>query len=73
MPDLNRFSDPGTRDGPLADRPFPRRVPARRSLLAGMAVESLVVIGLVTLIVAVVALQALGAFGPVVHEVSFLP
>lgn len=78
MSDDRAFHDPPAADRPttsrsVASRADRRRVPARRGSLAGNAVESLVVVGLVTLIVALVALQAIGTFGPTVHAMSFLP
>jgi hypothetical protein len=73
MPDTRTHRDPPYGESAAADRPYLKRAPARRSVLAGNAVESLVVLGLVTLIVGLVALQAIGAFGPAIHTMSFMP
>ena len=73
MSDERAYRDPPYTGKPAPDRVIHKRAPARRSALAGNAVETLVVLGLVTLIMGLVALQALGAFGPSVSAMSFLP
>lgn len=73
MSDDRAYREPPYADRPSADRVIRKRAPTRRSTLAGNAVESLVVLGLITLIVGLVALQAMGAFGFSVHAMSFLP